>query len=277
MQEAQERIEELHPLAELPLARVFPMWACCLRPCAKERKRRVSFNSKRSEEFKRLKRAGESLGVVIEEPRLGAADAKEPFSDPNENPYMSLGFGMVAYFGMLRALIFMFAIFTLIAVPIISVYASYSGLEQGNNYSKTKYSLGNLGFTEYLCKHIFIGNGGEFQFQCRTGTVGKFYKAGILPANNKVENVFGDYMGFCADPTAYPEVATCQAAIDTEHIKSYFNENCKGNKKCGPKALKMNSSGTEKGFLNHKPAGASEALANCFNVDSLVYIQYECQ
>ena len=62
---------------------------------------------------------------------------------------------MVAYFSMLRALIAMFTLFTIFMIPAMSIYSSYDGLESGNNYGKTKYSLGNLGFTEHICKHIF--------------------------------------------------------------------------------------------------------------------------
>lgn len=88
-----------------------------------------------------------------------------------EDPYLSLGFGMVAYFSMLKALIFMFSIFTLFMIPIISIYAGYDGLASGNNYSKTKFSLGNMGFSEHICKHIFVGIDGNYQFACRTGEI----------------------------------------------------------------------------------------------------------
>jgi len=94
--------------------------------------------------------------VQVDEPLLNAEDV-DPIDDLSQDPYLSLGFGMVAYFSMLRALIACFVFFSLLAVPMIQTYASYSGLESGNNFAKTKFSLGNFGFTEHLCKHIFIG------------------------------------------------------------------------------------------------------------------------
>jgi len=155
--EAQQRIEELHPLYDLPLHRVFPMWALCIKKCAKKPKaKRVSPAEKHKDEMERLNKAGQDLnvsGVSVSEPLLGGADAN-PFPE-GEDPYLMLGFGMVAYFSMLKALILMFSLFTLLVLPVISIYGSYDGLSSGNNYSKTKYSLGNMGFSEHICKHIF--------------------------------------------------------------------------------------------------------------------------
>lgn len=93
------------------------------------------------------------MGVAEEpaEPLLGDMPQEEFPED--ENPYLSLGFGMVAYYTMLRTLIYMFIVFTFLMIPVITTYASYDGLSKGNNYSKTKYSLGNMGFTEHICNH----------------------------------------------------------------------------------------------------------------------------
>jgi len=63
---------------------------------------------------------------------------------------------MVAYYTMLRTLIYMFAFFTMLMIPVISTYSSYSGLKSGSNYSKAQFSLGNMGFTEHICKHQFL-------------------------------------------------------------------------------------------------------------------------
>jgi hypothetical protein len=162
--EAKQRIEELHPLANLPLHRVFPMWALCIKKCARKTKaKRVSPAEKHREEMERLNKAGKDLnvsGVSIQEPLLGSNDA-DPFPE-GEDPYLTLGFGMVAYFSMLKALILMFSIFTLLVLPVISIYGSYTGLESGDNYAKSKYSLGNMGFSEHICKHIFTSIDGNY-------------------------------------------------------------------------------------------------------------------
>lgn len=119
---------------------------------------------------------------------------------------------MVAYFSMLKALILMFSIFSLMVIPVLSIYTSYNGLESGINYSKTKYSLGNMGFSEHICKHVFVETPGKFKFDCRTGTIASVTHSGILPYDE--ETKYGDYMGFCGDQAKYPEVNSCKDVID---------------------------------------------------------------
>jgi hypothetical protein len=137
--------------------------------------------------------------VSINEPLISNKGV-DPLNDPSQDPYLSLGFGMVAYFSMLRALVLSFILFSLLAFPMISTYASYKGLDSGNNYSKTKFSLGNFGFSEHLCKHIFVGvDEGKYEFSCRAGRISKLVWNGILPSNSN-KSVFGSYMGYCANP-----------------------------------------------------------------------------
>ena len=130
------------------------MWAPVIKCCAKKSgRKRVSPAEKRKQEFKRLREAGKNMGVAEQpnEPLLGE-EVEEEFPE-NEDPFLSLGFGMVAYYTMLRTLIYMFIVFTFLMIPVITTYGSYTGLSSGSNYSKTKYSLGNMGFTEHICKH----------------------------------------------------------------------------------------------------------------------------
>lgn len=139
---------------------------------------------------------------------------------------------MVAYFSMLKALVLCFMLFSLLAFPMISTYSSYKGLETGNNYSKTKYSLGNFGFSEHLCKHIFAGvDEGKYEFACRSGHISKLSWSGILPSSPDKE-VFGSYMGYCANPDNIPEVKGCKAALDQTFVNQYFKDHCVGHTKC---------------------------------------------
>jgi hypothetical protein len=58
---------------------------------------------------------------------------------------------MVAYFKMLTYLIGIFLLFSLMMIPAIYTYLSYNGLEGLISYSKSKYSIGNFGFSETVC------------------------------------------------------------------------------------------------------------------------------
>lgn len=267
--EAKERIEELHPLYELPLHRVFPMWALCIKKCAKKPKaRKITPAEKHRIEMERLNKAGTDLevsNVSINETLLGDADAN-PFPE-GEDPYLTLGFGMVAYFSMLKALILMFSIFTLLVLPVISIYGSYDGLESGNNYSKTKYSLGNMGFSEHICKHIFTQIDGKYQFACRTGTIESLEFQGILPYNADADK-FKEYMGYCNDPKKFPDsVNKCTPALKTTEIENYIETTCKDRASC---------SGSIDVAEMLNPKGTGGAPEECWHKESIIYLQYKC-
>lgn len=58
---------------------------------------------------------------------------------------------------MIKMMIFLFAIFTLLSIPAIAIYSSHDGLEGQANYSRAKYSLGNMGFSGATCSSMFLG------------------------------------------------------------------------------------------------------------------------
>lgn len=244
------------------------MWSLCVKKCARKSKaKKVTPAEKHREEMERLNKAGKDLnvsGVSIQEPLLGSSDA-EPFPE-GEDPYLTLGFGMVAYFSMLKALILMFSIFTLLALPVINIYGGYDGLESGNNYSKTKYSLGNLGFSEHICKHIFTEIDGKYRFACRTGTIEKLVFQGVLPHNDDPAQ-FEQYMGYCNDPKKFAAVDACTPALKTAEIEGFINDNCKDKKAC-------EGSIEVADMLN--PKGHQGAPDACWDPKSIVYLQYSC-
>ena len=96
-----------------------------------------------------------------------------------------LGFGMVAYFRMLSSLIIIFLLFSLLIIPSLYIYSSYNGMEGLQNYSKAKYSIGNLGFSGVTCLSIYLGLGDKhMQIGCRVGTIQSLYSFGLIPAQD---------------------------------------------------------------------------------------------
>jgi hypothetical protein len=268
--EAIARIKTLHPLKKLPLNRVFPWAAWVLKFCVKQKDVQQSGGAKHAD-YTGLINAGKDLGVSIHEPLLSHDDAADPLDDPSQDPYLSLGFGMVAYFTMLRSLIYMFTVFTLLSIPIISTYSSYEGLKDGNNYAKTKFSLGNLGFTEHLCKHIFVGiDDGKYEFNCRAGNVSKLSWSGILPQTDDTK-VFSEYMGYCNDPSKIEAVHKCSGALRQAGIKNYIDTKCKGKPGCESEITVQDMM-----FAQTDPE-AQGVDPVCWNEDSIIYLQYECQ
>jgi hypothetical protein len=72
---------------------------------------------------------------------------------------------------MLVSFIAIFVLFTLISIPAICIFSSYDGLEGLSNYSKAKYSIGNMGFSENICVSMYLGVGQEHAIQCKVGTI----------------------------------------------------------------------------------------------------------
>lgn len=241
------------------------MFTVCFKKCSKKKSSGITPAEKKKLELERIQKASADLGIKdIHTPLLGTDDIEED-DQPEEDPYLSLGYGMVAYFSMLKALILMFSIFCLMVVPVIGIYASYNGLESGANYGKTKYSLGNMGFTEHICKHIFTTIDGNYKFACRTGTIEKLSYAGILPKQDE-KPFYGDYIGYCNNPEKYDEVEACMPAIKLGAITQHINENCKDKSECTSALSVAEMLSDDK----------TTAPANCFAKGSIIYLQYEC-
>ena len=126
-----------------------------------------------------------------------------------EDPYNDLGFGFTAYFGMLRTLICIFAVFTVIMSPLLTIYGTTDGLVVESNAARTakaRYTLGNLGFSGASCISQYVELYSEIQsareLVCLQGSLGELYAYGVLP-NNFVDedendtNYFKSGYAFC--------------------------------------------------------------------------------
>jgi len=79
---------------------------------------------------------------------------------------------MNAYFDLMIDLLYMMLFLSLLAVPLMFKFASFSGLQGSATYSMSQYSLGNLGGANTLCSHSpFITNLSKIDFSCSTGTL----------------------------------------------------------------------------------------------------------
>lgn len=68
------------------------------------------------------------LGVSVyeEDDKLNLA---KKMNQGSEDPYLNLGFGIVAYFRMIRTMIVLFLIFTILQIPALVIYSNHDGLE----------------------------------------------------------------------------------------------------------------------------------------------------
>ena len=101
------------------------------------------------------------MGIVDEEVSF-EADEEIQLDDHDlgkskNDPYIELGFGICAYFNMIKAFIFTFIILSLLALPMMYLYEYHEGLKGNSHYNRIKFSLGNMGFSESVCDMWYIG------------------------------------------------------------------------------------------------------------------------
>jgi hypothetical protein len=119
--------------------------------------------------------------------------------EENEDPFNSLGFGVVAYLRMVKNLMIMFLLFSILIIPAIYLFVTNDGLTGLNNYSKAQFSLGNLGFSRDVCRSVYLGLNKPQSFQCQEGTITKLNNYGLLASD------FTGEKDFCGDfKTTFP-------------------------------------------------------------------------
>ena len=84
-------------------------------------------------------------------------DPKPQFED-HEDPVNYLGFGVSSYFHVIKTFMFMFLLLTIVNIPVLKIYTSYSNYkdEVSEKFSKIT-SLGNMGFSQTKCSSSYIG------------------------------------------------------------------------------------------------------------------------
>jgi hypothetical protein len=116
---------------------------------------------------------------------------------------------------MLTYLIGIFSLFTLLSIPAIGIFSANNGLEGLNNYSKAKFSLGNLGFSDSNCLNTYIGMTESPNMKCKVGTFGDSFLFGIIPFDIEGKT------DFCGDPTnenVKQGVKDCSPIIDSTRL-----------------------------------------------------------
>jgi hypothetical protein len=107
----------------------------------------------------------------------------EKDSAESGDPYFRYGFGLIAYRNTLFNLCVAFAVFSLLAWPMASSYASGSAWKQG--FSKFgKYSIGNLGYNTVQCKNMQLIMK-TYQLSCPYGKIDTLVDFGMNPQDSE--------------------------------------------------------------------------------------------
>ena len=105
----------------------------------------------------------------------------------NEDPLVKLGFGICAYRGILWALIWTFAIFSILVIPSRLIFKhgnAYVNLSDSMRQNESL-TLGNLGYSSVNCVSMPI-EVGKIQISCNYGSIGQVFAYGVsnLSDNN---------------------------------------------------------------------------------------------
>lgn len=87
--------------------------------------------------------------------------------DSEIDPVNFMGFGIVSYFSLLKTLMFIFLVLTLVHIPVLRAYTSYTNYSHDLEMSPP-YSIGNLGFAEPKCVTVGMA-ASKVYLSCKTG------------------------------------------------------------------------------------------------------------
>ena len=252
IEEARVLIDLRHPLDELEVTAPLPfMKACKWCLCCKSRTNRGT----NPEYLESLLKKGEGDNVAGGKKGMKSAlDAAKKAEKQQKDPYLILGYGMIAYFDMLRVLIYVFGLITLLSLPSLFIYNSYDAMRNANNKIFSAYSLGNMGFSAGRC---FTGPLGADRIMpsCASGTLSDIVSAGFIPGDSPDVN----YCRVVNDTDA----ALCAEFIHQDQLQAYWAANCFGKTACTVEDLDS--------FLD-----IAAAPSSCHSLTTSVFIQAQC-
>lgn len=176
------------------------------------------------------------------------------------DPYLSLGFGLIAYRKSLFSLMCLFMVMSVTTHPILTTYES--GIAIDANLTTSKYgtkSLGNLGYSSIQCTSVPFGMG-KLVLSCPYGSISGIVKNG-LGINEKGSN----YTTACLVNATTFGNDVCSNDIDSTTFYDDFDNNCIGNETCS-----FTFGATNK-YVK------STANKTCTDDRSSLFVQYKCE
>ena len=252
MDYAHELLEELHPLEKTPLREAFP-WlgtaTCYSKQSGSASQVEVAdHHSQLLEKKKSLKVGGKEIVKKSKKKKKNPLDAKVQ----DANPLAKLGFGIVAYIGMLWCLIWTFLLYTLLLIPTMNSFSSgtaYSGVPEAIKSSYLDGYLGNMGYSSVQCTQIPT-DVGRLAIACPYGTIGEFLSYGVNPlAENKFDCMTNEANKGCTpDSASISDVFSKSVGLD-----SYLFD-----------------------FTGKSLYTSASTEASCTNASSTFFVQYTC-
>jgi len=109
----------------------------------------------------------------------------EKAGDPFVDPFYLFGHGIKSYFLLLKALILIFALISLLFIPVFVFYRKGGAFEGQSGYALNSWTLGNLGHAHGRCFHQFIEFDRLFTHKCSVGKITDLLFLGLIPSEDK--------------------------------------------------------------------------------------------
>lgn len=164
-------IKENHTLNPTPLYVAYPVFKPCSSclPGPKENEEPLlgeQENEHSSLLDKKDKKQKKKQAVIADQEEL------------SQDPFLLLGFGMIAYRDLLLTFVYLFTVLSLILLPAMLYYKGHDGILSPLSFST--WSLGNMGYSSAQCSNIPL-EVGKLSAQCPYGQIGQIYTFGVNP------------------------------------------------------------------------------------------------
>ena len=145
------------------------------------------------------------------------------------DPYEVFGFGVLAYFSLLRWLMASMAMMTVVTLPLVLIYRGSPVMDNFNDMFYTTYlSIGNLGQAEAQCVHQYVSLNYEQTFVCSKGKMTSLFYQGIIPGQQKRKKL-NKNSAYCGDHKNDTDINFCSTHyLNQSEMQQAFTKTCKG-------------------------------------------------
>lgn len=186
------------------------------------------------------------------------------------DPFEEYGYGVLAYFDMLRYLIVVFMIICVLFIPIFVMYADNNVLQ---NFSSSSFynvlSLGNIGQAGPQCIQQMVGLERTQKLECSRGKITGLTHHGLTPVR-QAEGAFA--YSHCGNHEMHEPIRWCTLTyVDSARLVSSFSEQCEGQSSCEFNMIEHLH--TELGDYRDEGQASTDF---CMSKASLMYMQFSC-
>ena len=87
-----------------------------------------------------------------------------------KKPYLILGFGITAFFDLIRVFVYLFIVLTILAIPALIIFNAQRGVEGLRSFYYGRFSMGNLGYSSTYCFSSSVGQE-NMLLRCQGGSM----------------------------------------------------------------------------------------------------------